>query len=387
MRLWIFLLIVAVLGLIFGFGITVIELGASPAGTVDAAFTAHPAVVDEHGPKATVDSEEYDFGAMERDSYKSHTFVIRNDGHAPLTLIKGDSTCRCTTFEVEKTDLQPGESTNVKIEWHATVPPGQFGQSAKVNTNDPSRPQISFSIKGKVTFSHTVSPDNLVFTGISANQPHTAEVKIYSYRPGQLEVIASPEFSDTKSADKFDISFKPMPAEMVKENPEATSGVLATVTVKPGLPLGMFRQKIDMRLNLEGEPVVSLPIEGNVVSDILVIGRNWDDDHSLLTLGNISAREGAKAQLFILANGPHRQQVHPKVREVSPEMLKVKLGEPSEIAGGEQVRIPVTIEIPPGARPSVHLGGSEGSLGEIVLDTGLPEAATMKIRVRFAIEE
>src|SRR5215471_3119449 len=126
MRLSIFLLIAAVLGLIFGLGITVIELGASPAGTVDAAFAPHPLVADDHGPKATPDSEEYDFGAMERDSYKSHTFTIRNDGQSPLNLIKGESTCRCTTFELEKTDLQPGESTNVKIEWHATVPPGQF---------------------------------------------------------------------------------------------------------------------------------------------------------------------------------------------------------------------------------------------------------------------
>jgi hypothetical protein len=153
------------------------------------------------------------------------------------------------------------------------------------------------------------------------------------------------------------------------------------------LPLGTFRQKIDLKLNLEGAPVVSLPVEGSVVSDILVIGRGWDDDHSLLTFGTVSAREGAKAQLYVLANGPNRKQVHLKVREISPDSLKVKLGEPTEIAGSDQLKIPLTVEIPPGARASVHLGGSEGALGEIMLDTGRSDVATMKIRVRFAIEE
>src|SRR5262249_40561295 len=151
---------------------------------VDDVFAARPAVIDPDGPKAVVDgSEEFDFGSMERESYKSHEFTIRNEGHKPLRLEKGDSTCRCTTFEVVKAHLQPGESTRVKIEWQArdwSAP--QFRQSATVNTSDPANPHISFSIVGKVTFARKVVPDSVVFTDISVNEPHTAEVKIYSYR-------------------------------------------------------------------------------------------------------------------------------------------------------------------------------------------------------------
>src|SRR5262249_3084559 len=124
MRFWMLILIAMLLGLTFGVGLTVIELGASPAGAIDSMFSGKPVVVDANGPKAVADSESYDFGRMERDSFKSHTFTIRNEGHSPLLLVKGDSTCRCTTFEVGKTNLAPGESTDVKIEWHATVPPG-----------------------------------------------------------------------------------------------------------------------------------------------------------------------------------------------------------------------------------------------------------------------
>jgi hypothetical protein len=73
------------------------------------------------------------------------------------------------------------------------------------------------------------------------------------------------------------------------------------------------------------------------------------------------------------------------VQEVTPDELKVTIGEAVEMPGGNQVRIPVMVEIPPNSRPSVHMGGAEGKLGEIIFDTGHPEAKRLKVRVRFAI--
>ena len=60
---------------------------------------------------AVVDQVEYDFGTMERESRKSHRFTIRNEGKGSLVLKKGDTTCRCTKFEIAKTELAPGETT------------------------------------------------------------------------------------------------------------------------------------------------------------------------------------------------------------------------------------------------------------------------------------
>jgi hypothetical protein len=389
MRLSILVLLAVALGLTFGVGITVIELGASPAGNVDDAFSARPAPIDPNGPKAVVEgSEEFDFGSMERESFKSHTFTIRNDGHKLLILEKGESSCRCTTFEVAKTHLQPGESGEVKIEWQArNVSAGPFRQSATVNTNDPAHPQISFSIFGKVTFSHKVVPDSVVFTDAAANQPHTAEVKIYSYRPGKLELVGAPQFSNSELADKIEVRTEPMSEEMLHEEADAQSGLLVTITVKPGLPLGPFRQKIDLRLNLDDNPVSTITVEGNVISDIVVVGgRYWDKDNDMLRFDTLNAREGASTKLFILASGPYRDQVKPKLKSVSPEFLKVTVGEPAAIEGSQQVRIALTVEIPPDAPGGNHMGGKGGKLGEIVLETGHPEATTMKIPVRFAIE-
>jgi len=156
--------------------------------------------------------------------------------------------------------------------------------------------------------------------------------------------------------------------------------------VKPGLPLGPFRQKIDLRLNVDDNPVSTITVEGNIVSDIIVVGRGWDTDHDMLRFDTLNAREGAKTNLFILAAGPYRDRVRPKLKSVSPEFLKVTVGEPAAIEGSEQVRISLKVEIPVDAPAGNHMGGKDGKLGEIVLETGHPEAPTMKIPVRFAIE-
>jgi hypothetical protein len=151
--------------------------------------------------------------------------------------------------------------------------------------------------------------------------------------------------------------------------------------------LGTLRQKIELKLNLDGEPTVEIPISGNIVSDVLLVGRNWDADRGLLRFDSVSSSEGAKAELFLQVHGVHRQQFHPKVAEVSPaEDLKVTIGELGELPG-DLLRVPVTVEIPRGARAGSHLGGQEGKLGEITIDTGDTDGEKLRLKVRFAVVE
>jgi hypothetical protein len=264
-----------------------------------------------------------------------------------------------------------------------------FRSSATIETNDPSRTQLTFTISGDVTSSIRVDPDSIIFTAVPLNEPQTIQAHIYSYRPGELKVL-NYEFLETATADKFEFRSEPMSAKAVAEEKDAQSGVVLYITVKPGLPLGSFRQKIKINLNLNNSSV-ELPIEGTTVSDVLVAGSNWDDEHSLLTLGTVSQREGAKAELFILAHGSHRNQLHPTVKEIIPDVLKdvlkVHFDQPSAGPNESSIRLPFTVEIPPGTPPMLHLGGQEGKIGEILIDSGDPDAKTIKVRVRFAVGE
>ena len=63
-----------------------------------------------NAPLAEVKEPNYQFGAMQRGTTKSHEFVFRNTGHSPLTLRVGSTTCKCTIGNVS--DDQPFRPAN-----------------------------------------------------------------------------------------------------------------------------------------------------------------------------------------------------------------------------------------------------------------------------------
>ncbi len=389
MRHWILILLAILFGLALGLGTTVIELGASPSGTVsrDLLLNSGTPAIDLAGPHAVVEQTTFDFGSMERGVIKSHIFTVKNTGAKPLTLEKGSVSCGLCIVGVifSKSSLSPEESAEVTVNWKANSM-GPFRHSADVLTNDSSRPQIQFVITGKVMNSFRVSPEELVFSGASATGSVTAELRIYSYRGPDIDVTEK-KFHEQDTADKFEMRVEKLSAEQLKEDPDAESGIAVFVSTKPGLTVGRIKQHLELTLGLPGNPVVDVPINGNVVSDVQVLGdaRNWDSETGILSLGTISRREGAKVELWLQARGSHAKDLQPTLLSAKPDQLKVSFGQRQEIAGGRLVKVPLIVEVPAGSRPGVYLGNKQGEMGEILINTGHPEAKTLRLPVRFAV--
>ena len=105
----------------------------------------------------------------------------------------------------------------------------------------------------------------------------------------------------------------------------------------------------------------------------------------MLQLGVVRSSEGLKRTVTVLIHGAHRHDVEVTVGKRSPALLEARLGEPADVSGGSVVRIPLIIEIPPGAPPANYLG-SPGKMGQIILDTTHPDAKQIRLYVQFAVE-
>ena len=121
-------------------------------------------------------------------------------------------------------------------------------------------------------------------------------------------------------------------------------------------------------------------------AEIAVVGRGWDPDTGILTLGEVSRRTGIERKLILVVRGPWRKEVEFKPVRVAPSVLKVSLGQRSEINKGAVVQIPLTIDVPKDSPPMNYLGSEQGGLGEIILETAHPQVPKLRILVRFAIE-
>jgi hypothetical protein len=389
MRTFLLTVSAIVLGVALGAGIAVLRIRSLPwdsAGDEGEAQAPVAKATPPKGPapKVVATETEFDFGARDMEgSAGSHDFVITNAGEGPLTLSEGGTSCRCTMSKLGHEKLPPGGSTKVTITWKSVEKPGPYQQTAKILTNDPANPQITLTIRGKITASARLSPTELVFSRLSAGETVTGQSRLYSYLDVPLK-LKGRKWSDTATAKHFDVATQPLTADELKEEPTARSGILVKVTVKPGLAQGPINQKLI--LEIEGGASLSLPITGIIGSEIALVGRGWDSDTSILHLGDVARSTGAQRQLMLVVRGPHRKEIKFKTATIRPDVLKVKLGQPSEINEGAAVRVPLTIDIPAGSPPTNCLGSEQGRLGEIILETTHPQVPKLRILVRFAIE-
>lgn len=379
--------VASLLGIALGVGLTWAELGPY-AQTPAQLIAGAPSFANRPLPRAVVvGSDTHNFGHMELDTKGRHTFEIRNDGNADLTLAKGTTTCKCTLSNLDHDRLAPGKSAKVELEWTA-LPSGHFRHSATIRTNDPRRPNIELSVEGQVSHSFELRPYELVFTSpITVGEGARGSVNLWSFEKDKFE-ITSHQFAQSATAEYFDVQVSEMPAEMLRGEEGAKSGKIITVVVKPGLPLGTIEQKIRLETTLPGEPAVTIPIQGRVIGDITVVGPpRWVEEQSLLVLGSVKQGKGIKSSgMQLIVKGPKRDQLDLKVLSVTPDFLKIHFDKAEPIPGEEVVRVPFTVEVPPDAPIGEHNGRLGGPMAHIELKTGHPSTPKLNLYVSFAVE-
>jgi len=337
------------------------------------------------GPKVKfVGGEMFDFGTMDRYTSQTHDFVIRNDGDTKLSLIKGETTCKCTQFDLEREQLSAGQTAKITLKWEAKTTEPEFQQSAELTTNDPQRTKIRLVVAGHVV--DAVRPERweLVVNTLSANEDVVARLKLFAYRSPTLQ-IEKAELRATYHAKFFDVSFEPLPPEGLAKERDATAGLTMVVKIKPGLPLGAITQTIRLTTNSTGTPPLDIPIVGKIVSDISLAGPKLDADLQLLTLGTVERDAGAKATIYVLVKGPHRDTTEIRVASTSPAAnLKATLT-PVGNDNSKLKRYSLTVEVPPDSPTVSHV--VSGDLGKVILETTHPLVKQVVLNVRFAVKE
>jgi len=353
-----------------------------------AAGAVASAGLERKGPQAVVVAgTDFDFGVGQRNSTLNHPLQIRNDGDEPLRLEKGGTSCKCTLSDIKKSEVLPGETVEIRLDWKLETLGEEFRQTAEIQTNDPLQRTVVLAVHGTVTDLVRLDPQELTFSGIAADEGTTATVYVYGFATQDLQIL-SQDFVNSDTAPFFTLTWRSATAEELKTKPGATCGLAGTVTVKPGLPLGPINQTIQLKTNVPEAQQLELAVNGSVISDISIVGpAQFSEKRSTLTFGTVERDRGAKATLRILVKGPRRADTKLTLQKVDPEdVLAVKLGEAQEINAGAVYMYPLQVEIPPGTRLVNRLGTDQAKAGKIVIETTHPTMKTVPIQVRFAVE-
>lgn len=377
----------ALAGAAVGAGITWADFGHAPALTIPAAVEAPKIGQQASQPKLVVDDTMHDFGSVEANGTVRHAFRFTNVGTAPLTLKAGTTTCTaCTIAELSKSQVAPGETVEVVVQYTATSKKPDFKQIATVLTNDREQHLVELVIRGDITSKFRMLPERLVMSNVSAKEAATAELRIYCFLSDAVRVVDH-EFVGAESASFFEFKTEPIAGDQLTEQ-GAKSGCRVLVTLKPGLPLGPFRQTIGLTVETGAggdKTDMEVPIEGVVVSDLSIVGPDWHSGSGILTIGNVASAKGAKRSLIVLVRGAARKNVVVEPLSLDPPWLQVALGEPTEL--NESVtQIPLSVEIPAGRPPAIYLGTDQGKFAQIILGVkNHPDVKEIRMHVKFVI--
>ena len=364
-------------------------------------------VLDHKG--AVTKNPVHDFGLMEQGSKGKRAFVFKNDGTSDLKLVanyKNANTCECTVSKLTKDVIHPGESAEVEVSWEITRAAAKFSHSARIRTNDPTKPEIALRIKGLVGKTLVLAPSTeWTFNSNSTKEPIKVSGTLYSEMLNDFKILRRIESSHPAITVEFkrlnedeleDFAGKRRRGEVpTDEDPVVPQSALPqkavhpkcaysiTAYISPEIPIGIFREKATIHTDIAKRPLLTFYFEGKHTGPIQIYlaptpGTVWNNASLILTLGRFSASQGKKVKLTMFVKDVE-QEMRVSVAKTDPEFLKVT-AERTAFVGKNRERFNLTVEVPAGKPPTSR---GPDNPAKFILKTNHPMAKEIPISVKF----
>lgn len=345
-------------------------------------------------PKAeVVGGNSFDFGVMRRNAKATHVFEIKNVGDGPLKLEVTGSTCKCTVGTLDASELAPGETTEVELEWTAKTSGKMFGQSANLKTNDPTQSELSLEVRGQVIDLIAAEPSAWNVGDVAATEPIEVRTTLYNHADVPI-VITKIQWLDQAFAEssEVDVQRREVSAEEAGIHKSATEAYDVLVKVEPQAVQGRLNKRLRVEYRNRGEDDIHPPIEivltGRVVGELSLLGGanlvGVESGDVRLKLGQASVGEVLEEKIYLVFRGAKRKTAELKIGAIDPaEGLEAEIGKGSE--RGEMTVFPLTVRTKLSAPEMVRGGQVDAEPGRITIESEDPEVAPLVVNVLFRI--
>ena len=138
-------------------------------------------------PRVVAPETSRDFGKVFEDKALSHTFVIKNEGNAPLRVEDVDPDCACTVADYDRV-IPPGGQGRITLTIKPFSVMRDFLKQTKVKFNDPARPELELTLKGYVEPIIEIQPNHIVRLRGKVDEDVRGQVRFVSHLSGPWEI-------------------------------------------------------------------------------------------------------------------------------------------------------------------------------------------------------
>lgn len=199
-------------------------------------------------PKAEIDRTSLDFGSVPRGTVLSESFTIGNLGSAALELQGLEFSVYGMRARV-KQSIPPGESADLVVTWDTSQYSGKASGQARIQLNDPARPQIVLTLTGTIVSPIEIKPVPAVYLSQFQNESASQSLLISNNQDHDISIKGFELSSDKYSAEISTVE----PGRVFR----------LSVTAKPGAPIGRWRERL--YINTDDPKRKRLGIEVNIL--------------------------------------------------------------------------------------------------------------------------
>lgn len=231
----------------------------APSAEQAAPTEAPTAPVEGGKPKLVVPEPEFNFGKVDNSETVEHDFILRNEGTGVLKIESVRASCGCTTTELEKNELAPGEEIKIHAATNLKGRQGPQTKSITVMTNDPDNPSYQLRIVGEAIASIAIEPMSVQFGRIMDDEPREATVVIQSNKPEISFKVLSAELDGIDFVKHEIIEVEPGKKYDFKVRTEGK------------LPEGNHNGRFIIRTDSQERAVIWLPVSLQVIGPLQIM--------------------------------------------------------------------------------------------------------------------
>jgi hypothetical protein len=183
-------------------------------------------------PRIVCDQPTFDFGSRDASEVVNHTFELKNTGSTDLVITAVRPACGCTTAQLDKNVITPGETSKLGAQLSLAGRGGEIQKPILIESNDPAKPALQLAFKGVVGADFEFAPSILILRKDSPEAPATASTILKSLKNEPFEIL------DAKSeSGKLKIRWDKFPNE---------NAFQITANLEEQFHPGQYRDKIEL---------------------------------------------------------------------------------------------------------------------------------------------
>ncbi len=162
------------------------------------------------GPAVVLSETKHDFGEVFEDRQLSHTFVVQNNGNAPLEILKVDPDCACTVPRYDRT-IPPGGQGEITLTIKPYSVMHQFRKETRIFSNDQEHGEFSLVLTGSAKPFIEIQPSHIIRLRGAPGDKLQGQVRFTSHLPGPFKITDY----RTNIPDKIEVNLKAVEIDRV----------------------------------------------------------------------------------------------------------------------------------------------------------------------------